>query len=171
MLKQIAVHKLRLNFKIRDLRTCKDIIVNRSKIYIIIYMANTYDATINAQGQIVTKKHSSILSKSLLLAGIAFLAIFAFSFGLYSLLEHKYPNYNIPDGTVTGLYVISVLMLLGSIIMAVVTLPRIMRVKLSTIITLVVLYSIANGISFALLFCAVAATHNIGANFNVGGIC
>jgi len=135
-------------------------------------MPVVHDTTINAQGQIVTRKHSSILSKSLLIAGIAFIAIFGFSFGLYKLLWSKY-GAQISNNTVIALYVISILMLIGSIIMVVIVLPRIMKVKLATLISLVILYSIANGISFALLFYAIKQTNHVihDSSFQVGDIC
>jgi hypothetical protein len=42
-----------------------------------------YSGVVNTSGQIIVKKQSSVLSKSLLVAGIAFGLMFLFSFLLF----------------------------------------------------------------------------------------
>jgi len=129
-----------------------------------------HDATINQQGQVVFKKQYSVLSKSLLIAGVGFILIFAFSFGLYQLLWQKM-GYTTNNNVIISLYAVSILMLLATIIMAMIVVPRIMKVKLGSIIALTTLYGLANGISFGVLFYAVQTTSGVQDNFNVGGLC
>jgi FtsH-binding integral membrane protein len=62
------------------------------------------------------------------------------------------------DNVIIPLYIVSVIMLIASLIMSVVVSARIMKVKLATIISMIFLYGIANGISFGILFYAIQVT-------------
>jgi FtsH-binding integral membrane protein len=128
-------------------------------------MANTYVGKVNAQGKVFVKKQASVLSKSLLVAGIAFILIFAFSFGLFSFLEKKY-GANVNSNVITILYVISIVCLIATLIMCFVVSTKINKCKLSTIITMIALYGIANGICFGLLFYAIQHTNNVHVNMS-----
>jgi len=128
----------------------------------------TYNTKVNNQGQIFVKKQSSVLSKALLVAGISFVVIFAFSYLLYFLLNKYLKN---PNGdTIGALYFVSIICLITTIVMSMVVSYRINKVKLATIISMICVYGIGNGIMFGILFYAIAQTNNIGSNVNMQGI-
>jgi FtsH-binding integral membrane protein len=121
-------------------------------------MAN-YQATPNLHGQFQTKKQTSILSRSLLVAGIAFGLMFAFSLALYLILN-KYVTVGKNDGIISSLYVIAIICIIATLIMSFFTLRRIEKVSLALLISMIALYGIGNGLSFGILFYAISLSQS-----------
>jgi divalent metal cation (Fe/Co/Zn/Cd) transporter len=93
---------------------------------------SNYRAVVNSQGQFETKKQTSILSKSLIVGGVAFGITFAFSLLLYFLLNKYISNEN--QDIVTSLYVISIICIIATLVLSLFTLRRIEKIKLALLI-------------------------------------
>ncbi|MDR2636589.1 MAG: Bax inhibitor-1/YccA family protein [Mycoplasmataceae bacterium] len=119
---------------------------------------SNYRAVVNSQGQFETKKQTSILSKSLIVGGVAFGITFAFSLLLYFLLNKYISNEN--QDIVTSLYVISIICIIATLVLSLFTLRRIEKIKLALLIWMIVLYAIGNGLSFGVLFYAISLSQS-----------
>jgi FtsH-binding integral membrane protein len=115
---------------------------------------SNYSATVNSQNQVFVKKQASVLSKALLVAGIAFIIMFAFSLSLYAILS-KSVVVGKNDGVLSALYIVAIICIIAVMIMSIFTMRGIDKMKLSTIITMIVLYGIGNGMAFGVLFYAI----------------
>jgi FtsH-binding integral membrane protein len=116
-------------------------------------MAN-YSATVNSQNQVFIKKQASVLSKSLLVAGVAFIIMFAFSLALYAILS-KTIVIGKNDNVLSAIYMVSIFCIIAVMIMSIFTMKGINTMKLSTIITMIILYGVGNGMAFGVLFYAI----------------
>jgi FtsH-binding integral membrane protein len=115
---------------------------------------SNYTATVNSQNQVFVKKQASVLSKSLMVAGVAFILMFAFSLALYALLN-RFVVVGVNDSALSAIYMISIFCILAVMIMSIFTMKGIDKMKLSTIITMIVLYGVGNGMAFGVLFYAI----------------
>jgi hypothetical protein len=117
-----------------------------------------YKGSVNAQGKVFVKKQSSVLARSLMVGGFGFALVFGFALGLFSILMKCAGSGQQSDNIVGPLYAVSIVLLIASLIMSMYTSARIMKVKLGTIIGMIFMYGIANGISFGILFYAIQVT-------------
>jgi FtsH-binding integral membrane protein len=120
---------------------------------------SNYSATVNSQNQVFIKKQASVLSKSLLVAGIAFIIMFAFSLSLYAILS-KTIVIGKNEQILSALYAVSIICIIAVMIMSLFTMRGIERMKLGTIITMIVLYGIGNGLAFGVLFYAIGQSQS-----------
>ncbi|MDR2567924.1 MAG: hypothetical protein LBC44_01285 [Mycoplasmataceae bacterium] len=111
---------------------------------------------VGVEGQILTQKRSSLLSRSLIVAGVCFLAIFAFSWILYFILNNVLDlSADSAGTTIIILYAVAAVLIIVSFIMSMVVWAKINTVRIGTIITTIVFYSVAEGIGFGILFFAI----------------
>ncbi|GMO14382.1 MAG: hypothetical protein Ta2E_04670 [Mycoplasmoidaceae bacterium] len=119
----------------------------------------TYNATPNAQGQLEVRKQYSVLSKSLMIAGIGFILMYAFSMVLFEILKYTLKDGK-NDNILTILYVVSIVLIISTLVMSLFTMRGIEKTKLSSLITMIFMYGIGNGISFGILFYAISLSQS-----------
>jgi FtsH-binding integral membrane protein len=108
------------------------------------------------KGRVLRKSQQTLLTRSLIVAGISFLLIFAFSFGFYKILDSI--GIEKSSEIVNVMYIFSILLIIGSMFMSMYIWTRIQKVSKYTIISCIVAYGIAEGIAFGVLFYAIGLT-------------
>jgi uncharacterized protein YacL len=116
---------------------------------------NKYIGKLNPAGQFeFEQKRSSILGKSLIVAGIGFLFIFLFGFIMQQVLMNMIykDQTSLAENTLTTLLVVSLVLIIVSMIMSMFMFRKIETASKISIILMIAFYSIAQGVGFGLLF-------------------
>jgi FtsH-binding integral membrane protein len=119
-------------------------------------------------------KQTTTLTRSLMVCGVAFISICAFSYGLYMILNNYITEENVQ--IIPILYGVSFVLLIVSMFMSMFTFSRIEKTSIVTILIAIILYSIAEGIAFGILFFAISRSFEETVNlsdlcfiFGIGG--